>query len=189
MNPSTMNRRRPDVERDSFVFSTKDFARCFRPMIEYFRHADIHVNINNQTHGDFIFVGTDYIRKSGRLRCHTRLTVPRDKIILFELLDIALPCETTALRIYNSTVPLSNALAVVFCGNYKEDIKDNRFILPFHTAVVTLSMFSFSRSYIVHLRFSAIPQSEGHQLHHIAFDKHKGVSTFFLLPGWLGWLV
>ena len=183
-----MDRRRPDVQGDRFVFSTQHFARCFRPMIEYLHHADIHGNISNQTHGDFIFVGMDYIRKSGKLRCDTRLTVPQDKIILFELLDIALPCETTGLRIYNSTLPLSNALAVLFCGNYKEDIKDNRFILPFHTAVVTLSMFSFSRFYVVHLQFSAIPQSEGHQLQHIIFDKHNGV--FFFLPvTWLGWVL
>ena len=187
MNPTTMDSRRPDVQGDRFVFSTQDFARCLRPMKEYYLHPDVHVNIDNQTHGDFIFVGTDYIRKRGKLRCDARLTVPRDKIILFELLDIVLPCETTSLRIYNSTAPLSKALVILFCENYKEDLKDNRFILPFHTAVVTLNMFSFSHSYVMHLRFSAIPQSEGYQLQHIIFDKHKG--AFFFLPvTWLAWV-
>ena len=180
VNPTTMDSRIPDVQGDRFVFSTQDFARCLRPMIEYLHHTDIHEHINNQPHGDFIFVGMDYVRKSGKLRCDTRLTVPGDKIILFELLDIALPCRTTSLRIYNYTVPLCSTQAVTFCGNYKEDMRDNRFILPSHTALISLSMFTFSRSYVMHLRFSAIPKPEGHHLEHIILHKHKGV--FFFLP-------
>ena len=160
----------PLLADQDFVFSTEDFKDCFRP----FSWLDTYVEISNHTHGEFLFLGRDFYRKFRPRLCTIRITVPRDKIFLFELLDLALPCSTASLQIFNSTRVNFRATAADFCGRYRKDNHDNRVIVPFHTCVILLSIHRFVSTNVLQLRFSSISQSEGHQLQHVIISKHKG---------------
>ena len=167
----------PLLAEPGFVFSTKDFKDCFRPFS--WQHFYTYVEINNHTHGEFLFLGSDIIRKFRPRQCAIRITVPRDKIFLFELLDLALPCRMAKLQIFNSTRVSFHAKAADYCGRYRKDNHDNRVIVPFHTCALLLSMHRFVSTNVLHLRFSSISQLDGHQLQHVKNSKHKGCCIFF----------
>ena len=160
------------LAEQGFVFSTEDFKDCFRPFS--WQHIYTYVEINNHTHGEFLFLGRDIHRKFRLHQCTIRITVARDKIFLFELLDLSLPCSMTRLQIFNSTRVNFRAKAADFCGTYGKDNHDNRVIVPFHTCALLLSMHRFVSTNVLHLRFSAISLSDGHQLQHVRNSKHKG---------------
>ena len=167
-----MDTRKPLLGKKGFVFSTEDFKDCFRPFS--WQKLNTYVEINNHTHGEFLFDGSDDVRKFRPGQCTIRITVPRDKIFLFELLGLALPCSTASLRIFNSTRVNIRDTAADFCGIYRKDNQDNKAIVPFHTCVLVLSTYRLVSTYKLHLRFSAVSQSDGHQLQHLAMRKHQG---------------
>ena len=160
------------LAEQGLVFSTQDFKDCFRPYS--WQGIYTYVEINNHTHGEFLFLGRDINRKFRLRQCAIRISVPRDKIFLFELLDLALPCSMARLQIFNSTRVSFRAKAADFCGNYRKENHDNRIIVPFHTCALLLSMHRVVSTNVLHLKFSAISQSDGHHLQHIKNSKHKG---------------
>ena len=175
---ATASTRKLQLERNGSVFSTDDFTRCFITMGAHASFPYRYVDIDSKTHGDFSFIGRDFTRTDIARRCRIRVTVPRGKFLLFELLDLVLPCPSGALRIFNSSGAVSSDLAAEFCEKSDGVEHDSRLILPFHVGVLTFSMLRFSPDYAIHLRFSAIAQSEGHQLQHIVVSKFKGFQLF-----------
>ena len=166
-NMTAMHQRRPS----GFLFSTGNFSRCFRSILATTTYNRI--TINNATHGDFVFVARDYTKKAHTRQCDIKVTVPHDKIILFELLDLALPCRKATIEIKIPHIKMQEA-AATFCGDYQKDKPENKFIVSSHTAVVSFIMYAFSTSHTLHLRCSAIPRSEDHHLQHIRLNEHKG---------------
>ena len=174
-----LSTRMPDLGEKGFLFSTKDFVDCLRPYSEHNLHSN--VETSNHTDGQLLFVGRDCIRKGRKGQCRIRVTVPHDKVILFELLDLALPCTTASLRIYASAQAKSRAMVANVCGNYRKANQDNRIVVPVHTVLVILSLQRIVFTNLLHLKFSAVSQSYLHQLQHITINEHKGFFFAFVL--------
>ena len=136
----------------------------------------MYINITNQNVGDFFFLGRNYGEQSDLHKCFVRVTVPRDQILLFELLDSTLPCDSTSVLIHKS---LGDPLQPPeLCGIHRRGKESNRLIFPFHAGVLEFSLDMVSPLYVMHLRFSAVSSNDSYHLQHIIINEYKGFSFF-----------
>ena len=174
-----MRGRRPTFEGTGFAFSTGNFSRCFRSFLSRYRYNLI--NINNGTYRDFVFMAEDDTKKPHMRQCDIKITVPHDNIILFELLDLDLPCGKASIEIVLAqTLNFIGEPAATFCGDYQKDKPDNNFIISSQVAVVRVLVYTFLPSHMLHFRCTALPLSKDHHLQHIKLNECKGYSVTFL---------
>ena len=170
-----MTRSSQTLKGNDFVFSTEDFTHCFTSPKGRYINTDLYISIKNQTHGHFHFVGKNSVSKSHRRRCDIGIIVPANRILSFELLSLDIPCGMGALRIYQSTNTKADLQAGAFCGHSSAEDTPSKLIVPFHVAVVVVSMYRFSTTHEVHFKFSAISPSERPQLEHINISISRGL--------------
>ena len=170
-----MTRSSQTLKENGFVFSTEDFTRCFTSPEGQFYNTDLYINIKNQTHGHFHFVGKSSASKVNRRRCDIGIIVPTHMILSFELVNLDFPCGMGAVRIYQSTNTKADMEAGVYCGLSSDEDASSKLVVPFHVAVVVVSMYRFSAKHEVHLKFSAISPSERPQLEHINISISRGL--------------
>ena len=175
---TAMSTRGSYSKGNGLVFSSEGFDRCFKTTSGFF-NKNGYISINNHIQADFYFLGTDFVRTGRRQECTIKVTVPINKFILFELLDLVLPCPSGAARIYTFKDDRLDQMAGEFCEEVEGERPDSRLILQFHIGFLRLTMRRISPMYVIHLRFSAISQSEGYLLTHIVINKCKGC-LFFL---------
>ena len=179
MNFTAITTHRSYSDGNDFVFSSEGFDRCFKTNSDFFKRYD-YISINNHIRGDFHFMGTDFVRTRRRQQCIIKVTVPSNRFILLELLDLVLPCSSGAVRIYTFKDNRPDEMAAEFCEQVDGDRQDSRLILPFNIGFLKLTLRGISPTYVMRLRFSAISQSEGHLLQHIAVNKRKGCAFVFI---------
>ena len=73
-------------------------------------------------------------------------------ILSFELVNLDFPCGMGAVRIYQSTNTKADMEAGVYCGHSSDEDASSKLIVPFHVAVVVVSMYRFSTKHEVHLK-------------------------------------
>ena len=170
VNRTSVTTPKPASETKGFVFSTSDFASCFKSSTR--TKKDPFININDHSHGVLTFFGTNYVGRGGKRQCYVTVTVPDDKVLRFEMLDFNLPCTKATARIYNSTDINSMPYFPKVCGPITHR---RRLIVPFNSAGIVLDIEIFSSELVMSLRFSSVSH-EGPQLQHIVIDTTKGLS-------------
>ena len=165
-----MTTPKPASETKGFVFSTSDFASCFK--LSTRTDKDPFININNHSHGVLTFVGSDYVRSGGKRQCYVTVTVPDDKVLRFEMLDFNLPCTKATVRIYSSSDIKGIPIFPTICGYH---LAHRRVTVPFNSVVIALDIKRVELVLVMRLRFSAVSH-EGPHLQHTAIDTTKGMS-------------
>ena len=169
VNRTYVTTPKPASEAKVFVFSTDDFASCFKSSTR--ADSNPFINVTHHNHGVFTFVGRDYVR-TGSGRCYITITVPAGLVLLFEMLDFTLPCSKASARIYNDTDIRGIPKFPTIC---EQERPRKRFNVHFNIATVAFDVKQFSPVLVMNLRFSAVSH-EGPQLQHKVINTNKGMS-------------
>ena len=164
-----------------FLFSTDNFASCFSSPAGDFLSKQLYTTSVNHVQGDFHYSGKlRQLKKLGR--CDVGVVVPEDKIILFKMTRINLPCRNGFVRIYESTNTKYDNRRLTFCAKRTGQKPRASLLVTSQTAVVTLVIRRLSPDTLVQVHFSAVLPSAAVPSHNAVSATTRAVSPSTKTP-------
>ena len=153
MQVSDESSRAPTMKH--FAFNTTDFGDCFNSPAGDFLNRQIYTTSTHFEFGEFHY-SAKHLKPKELVRCDIRVVVPKDKSILFNIINARLPCLFGKIIIYKSTNKKNGNKRLAYCQRTPADRPQTSVEVLSPTAVVTFIMGRFSSDVIIQLHFSAV---------------------------------